>query len=62
MFWGWFVGYSVPLISHKNTFPSDFVLFQTIMLPLYSQFQNQLSSSRFLSIAGMSYSWVLFCI
>ena len=47
MFWGWFVGYSVSMISHKNTFLSDFVSFQTILLLLYPQFENQLSFSHF---------------
>ena len=60
MFWGWFVGYSVSLISHKNTFLSDFVSFQTILLLLYPQFENQLSFSHFKNNFGMSCSWILF--
>ena len=62
MFWGCFLGYSVSLISHKNTFLSDFVSFQTILLLLYPQFQNQLSSSDFLTIVGMSCCWIFFGI
>ena len=50
IFWGWFVGHSVSMISHKNTFPSEFASFLTILLLLYSQFQNQLFLFHFQKI------------